>query len=79
MLQAETKPPVTDGMSLTDLIALKHLHAMINGLLQGFADIKNTSDYVTFLSMELKSIGEFDFLTCSFTASKKVSRKLRLI
>lgn len=40
MLEAETKLPVTDGMPLTDVIALKHLHAMINGLLQGPADIK---------------------------------------
>lgn len=79
MLEAETKLLVTDGMSVTDLIALKHLHAVINGLLQGLADIKNTSNYVTFLRTELKSIGEFDFLVCSFTASKKVFRKLRLI
>lgn len=25
--------PVTDGMDLTDLIALEHLYAIINGLL----------------------------------------------
>lgn len=40
MLGAETKLLVTGGMSLTDLIALKHLHAMINGLLQEPAEIK---------------------------------------
>lgn len=40
VLEAETKLPVTDGTSLTDLIALRHLHATISGLLQAPADSK---------------------------------------
>lgn len=69
-----------DGMSLSDLIVLKHLHAMIMACCKDWLVLsKNTSNYVTFLSMELKSTGESDLLTCSFTVSKNVSRKLRLI
>lgn len=53
---------------------------MTNGTLQRSAEInKKASDYVTFLSMEMKSVGDPDSLTCSFTISKKLSTKLRLI
>lgn len=40
VLEAKTKLTVTAGTSLTDLTALRHLHTLINDLLQGPTEVK---------------------------------------